>query len=106
MDELDKSLEVAIGDLDGEVIVTFSRPVQWWPIEPESARQIAEQLARSAYKAHTGLKPLNEKSYVSETARKGLQVRAEHIIRSMIKDNKKPKLIAYNVVDQILKEVT
>ena len=102
---MNEPLEVAIGDRDGDVIVTFSRPIQWWPISPESARAIAEQIARSAYEAHTGLKAEN-KSLISDQVRKGLHVRAEHIIRSMMKDNKKPKVIAHNVVDQILKEVT
>jgi len=106
MNNKDTSLEVAIGDLNGEVIITFSRSIQWWPLEPESARQIAEQIGRSSYKAKYGKDIDPTKSAITDTIREVLQNRATHIIRSMMSDNKPPKHIASEVVDQILKEIT
>ena len=97
---------VAIGEKDGQVIMTFSSPIQWLPMDAENARQIAEQLARSAYKARFGKEPYENRSYITDTIRQGLHARATLIIRSMTTQGKKSNHIASQVVDEILKEIT
>jgi len=97
---------VAIGERDGKVIMTFSSPVQWLPLDPENARQIAEQIARSAYKARFGRDPNENRSYITDTIRQGLHARATMIIRSMTTQGKRSNHIASQVVDEILKEIT
>ena len=102
----DEGTLVAIGEQDGQVMLMFPKPIQWLALDPENARQIAEQIARSAYAAHTGMTPLNQKSYVSENIRVMLNARVTMIIRSLNEQGKSPDWIAREVIDRVLAEVT
>ena len=94
----------SMGEQDGKVVLNFPKPITEIAFDPENARALAEQLARHAYHLHSGLEPMNSKSYVSEIVRKDLHKRCERIIHSM--RDKPAAIVAWNVVDQILKEVT
>ncbi len=96
----------ALGEVDGMVVITFPRPISYVKFEPENARALSEQLARSAYRAHYNLPaPAPGKSLVAEGVRRKLHARATLIIRSMMEQNKRPDYIANQVVDQLLKEI-
>lgn len=96
----------AIGERNGMVVMSFPRPVTEFTIDAEQARQMAEQFARSAHKAHTGNAwPTPSKSAVSEALRKRLHARASIVARTLIEQGKSPAYIARHMVDIILTEV-
>lgn len=98
---------VAVGEREGKVRLEFPKAVQWCELDPETARQVAEQLAKSAYTAHYGKAPeVKQQSLLAEQIRKKLHARATLLIRGMIEQGRKAPYIAHHVVDQILKEVT
>ena len=96
----------AIGERNGKVVIMFQGAVTELVLDPENARQAAEQLARSAYHAHFGVVVPATQSMVSEIMRKKLHARALLIIRSLMDQHKRPAVIANRVVDELLKEVT
>ena len=97
---------IAIGEKDGKVILTFSKPTQWLPIDPETARQMAEQLARSAYTARFGRAPDGKpRSMVTESLRRHMRARAMLVSRSLIEQGRNWDYISRQLVDLILKEV-
>ena len=95
----------AIGNRDGQVIITFPKAVEWAAFDPETARQIGEAMAKEAYSVRYGRKP-QAKSVIAEEVRTRLLNRATLIIRSLQEKGKKPGFIAMEVVDAILSEVT
>jgi len=98
---------VAVGERDGQVILTFSKSVQWLPLDPENARQIAEQMAKSAYTARYGREPTGApKSIVTEQLRQHMRARTKIIIRTLIGEGRAPEFIAEHVVDSILREIS
>lgn len=97
---------VAVGERSGKVVLTFSKPIQWLPLDPENARQIAEQMAKSAYTARYGREPTGEpRSMITEKLRKHMRSRATIIIRTLMEENRGPGYIANHVVDAILREL-
>lgn len=95
----------AVGDLNGHVVMTFPKPVQWVSWSPETAGQIGEAMARSAYKIKTGIDNVNGGSVINKEIRNRLLTRATHVIRSMQEQGRMPGYIAAEVVDLILSEV-
>lgn len=95
----------AIGNRDGQVIMTFPEAVEWAAFDPETARQIGEAMAREAYAVRYGRQP-ESKSVISDEVRQRLMNRATIIIRSLQEKSRAPGFIAMEVVDAILSEVT
>ena len=96
----------AVGERDGQVVLTFPFPVEWATFDPETARQIGEAMAREAYKAKYGRASNEKGSVISEQIRTRLISRVTIIIRSMQNKQKLPGYIAAEVVDSVLQEVT
>ena len=96
----------AVGDRDGHVVLQFPEAVQWAAFDPETARQIGEAMAKAAYKARFGVEPGNMKSQLVDQIRTRLHTSATHMIRSMINQRQLPGVIAQEVVDLVLREVT
>lgn len=96
----------AVGDRDGLVVISFPEPVRFAAFDPETARQIGEQIAKRAYKIHTGRDADANKSVLADQVRGKLITRATHIARSLQKQGKPPAMIAMNIVDAVLQEVT
>ena len=96
---------VAIGERDGNVILSFPDSVQWCALDPETARQVGEAIAKEAYHIHTGIKA-GDKSVINEAVRGRLITNITHIIRSEQDKKKLPGYIAALVVDTVLSEVT
>jgi hypothetical protein len=93
----------AVGEREGQVILTFPEPVQWAAFDPETAKQIGIQMAKSSYEAVYGKAPAG--NAISQEIRAKLVVRTQHVIRSMQEKNKAPEFIAMEVVDTILAEI-
>lgn len=97
-----------VGDEKGNVILRFPKPVEWVALDPETARQVAESIARTAYKARFGDTPTTEKkSQITEQLRTKLKNRVTLMLRTF--SNKAPvpplEAQAVEIVDQLLNEV-
>lgn len=94
---------VAVGELDGMVVLHLPVVTDTITLDPETARDMGECMAKEAYKIRYGVKDMS-KSVISEEVRKRLIRRAELIMVS--EKNKKPEWIATSIVDSILAEVS
>lgn len=106
MDNERKTANMQIMDRGGTVVIAFDRPVESIDLDPETARQAAETIARAAYTCRYGIEPQKNTSVIAQEKRMLLVTRVSHIIRSMQEKNKLPGVIASHVVDQILQEIT
>lgn len=95
---------LAIGDEGGMVYLRFEKPVLWVSLDPETARQVAEKLARSSYKAKFGDDPTTErKSAITDQMAATLRIRVRNMLRGMETQSDEVKAVA--IVDTILSEV-
>jgi len=97
--------ECAIGERDGNVVISFPHAVSYASFDPETARQVGEAIAKESYKARYGIEH-NGKSVIGEDVRNRLITRATHIIKNLDGRGNKPGVIAIQVVDTILAEIT
>ena len=100
----DANTEIAVGEQDGKVVLTFSRPVRWLELDANAARRIGEQLARSSYGATYGGDPAG--SAITAAKRQVLINRWILVDRSMREQGKNPLFIAETLVDLFLSEVS
>ena len=100
----DANTEIAIGEEDGKVILTFSKPVRWLELDANAAKRIGEQLARSSYEATYGGAPAG--SSIKAHTRQTLINRWILVDRSMRDQGKNPAYIAETLVDLFLSEVS
>jgi hypothetical protein len=96
---------LAVGDLDGMVVITFPEPKRWVKLDPETARRLGEQLAKQAYKARFGDYPTPTKTMLTDALRSRITNRVMLMLRSMQRET---PAIDYNVqaeriVDEVLK---
>ena len=88
-----------------QVMMTFERPITNVVWDAENARVFAEQLAKAAYEAHTGIKPREMGSMLGQEKRLQMIHRIALVADSKAKDGKTNLQIAEAVLDVILKEV-
>ena len=100
----DANTEIAIGEQDGKVVLTFSKPVRWLELDANAAKRIGEQLARSSYEATYGIAPAA--SAIKAHTRQTLINRWILVDRSMRDQGKNPAHIAQTLVDLFLSEVS
>ena len=100
----DANTEIAIGEEGGKIVLTFSKPVRWIELDANAARQIGEQLARSAYSTTYGDAPNG--SAITATKRQTLINRWILVDRSMREQGRPPLFIAETLVDLFLSEVS
>lgn len=96
---------IAIKDEKGMVLVGVfeeSQPVRWVDLDPETARQAAEAMAKAAYTARFGMAPPAGKSVIAEDKRKRLANRVAVVIRQLQERGRTPKYTAMQVVDIVL----
>lgn len=113
LDTLERG-ETAIFVENGMVLQVFCEPVNGMRYAPENARLVGEQMGRCAYEAHFGREPPDSGSALAEYVKmKGVDelrpqliARAQVMLRSLINQKVDPRLIARDVVDAVLKEVT
>jgi len=96
---------IAIGERNGKVVFTFPHATNEFICDAENARQIAEQIARSSYRAHYGRDWTEQRSAITEQLRTRLQARALIVVRTLMEQGKKPEYIARHLVDVILTEI-
>lgn len=100
------SQKVLLSDHKGHVVLHFDEPVEWVALQPEVARNLAEAMSRSAYKANFGDTPTPvRKSNLAEQARVKLVNRVTLIVRSMRATGDEDKVIATSVVDACMNEL-
>lgn len=96
---------IAIKDENGKVLVGFfdeGQPVKWCDLDPETARQAAESLARAAYTARFGAAPADGKSVIAEGKRDQLVTRVALVLRNLRERGREPIYTAQQVVDIVL----
>jgi hypothetical protein len=96
---------IAIGERHGKVVFSFPHPTNEFVCDAENARQISEQIARSAHKAHTGSEWPSTRSAVSEALRKRMRARAAIVVRTLMEQGKSADYIGKHLVDIILTEI-
>lgn len=97
---------VAVGDRDGQVVLQFPKAVSWAALDPETARQVGEAMARTAYKCRYGAEPDKASgSKIAEGVYQKLVKRVELVISSMQRKQKHPTVVASEVVDVVMREV-
>ena len=94
--------DVSVVERNGLVLVgTPDRPM--FALDAEAARQMAEALARSSYKARFGVDMVPQgQSAVTRAVREQMVTRVSHIIRSFTEQHKPRIFIAEAVVDAVL----
>lgn len=96
----------AVGERDGQVVLSFPDAVDFAAFDPETARNLAESIARTAYKAHTGIDGANGNKVITDVLRERMILNVSHMVRSLIQQKRKNGYIAMAVVDYILGEVS
>ena len=99
------SATVAVGNRDGKVVLEFPEALQWAALEPEQARLIAEAMAREAYTCFNGRPPDIKTSAIRQAIQQKLVNRVLLVMLNMQRRNRKPALIANELVDVVLREV-
>ena len=96
---------LAVGEREGRVVLSFPSPVRECVIQPEVARQCAEQIARSAYRAHYGHDAATSRSAISAAKRAHLRARAALMLRSLTERGYSYDRMARELVAQLLAEL-
>lgn len=97
---------MALGEEDGHVFLIFEKPVKWVKLDPLTAKNVGERMARDSYKALFGDTPTTQaRSVIVEQKRSTLVTRVEHMLRSMAEQGQHPKMQANAVVDQVMQEL-
>lgn len=101
----DVALGVVAGGAGRRVMMTFEFPITQVLWDPENARIFAEQMARAAYEAHTGIKPREMGSMIGNEKRLQMIHRIALVADSKAREGKTNLQIAEAVLEVILKEV-
>lgn len=99
---------LAVGDEHGLVFLIFERPVRWVSLDPESARQVAEKIARTSYKARFGDDPTPERrSHISDTKIAALRIRLRNILKAKFVGAEEAQfaVVANACLDAVLTEI-
>lgn len=99
---------VQLSDRNGYVILHLDRAAQWIALTPDIAGQLAESMAKAAYKVYSGDVPDDKKKQITERLRIKCRNRIELMLRSMAAEVPAPEyaIQATKVVDAIFKEVS
>ena len=105
----------AVSMHQGMVVIHFQKPCEWASFDPETARRVAEQMARYAYQAHHGRAPSDAEtqSFLAQGIRRKLtKIMREKMVNRTVMllrnfAEKKPALgyQAEQIVDHVLKEI-
>jgi hypothetical protein len=108
------STVVAIGIVGGEVVLRFPKDVGWCALDPQTAVNVGESMARAAYEIRHGRPPPpNADALADEIKRKATDIirqkminRTALILRNLQDRRADLNRQAVEVVDRILQEVT
>ena len=104
---------LAIKDENGKVIIKFHQPITWCELDPEMARQVAEAMAKAAYRCRYKVDPPDNRSAlagemrsrITQKIRDDLVTRMTLVLRSLQDKGRAPHVIASEMVDQLLARV-
>ncbi len=107
--DIDKC-QTAVGQKNGYVVLGIfeeGKDVRWVPLEPTTALEVGESMAKNSYELQYGSTPPASalKASVLEKKRQVLIIRCGNIIRQLGERGKKPEYIAESVVDACLNEL-
>lgn len=102
----EKATTLAVKDEGGMVLIEFPHPVRWCELDPETARQVGEFIARASYKARYGTAPPDGRSVIAEAKRDRLVVRVAQVLRNLQDRGRSPKYSAQQIVDIVLAGVS
>ena len=98
--------KLILSDHNGMVVMHFDHPVEWVALDPETARVVAEQMARKAYACTFGDTPTTtDKSQMTEQLRARMKNRVKTMLTGWFDNPPAPEVQARNIVDAIFKEV-
>ena len=99
---------VQLSDRDGLVILHFEKPVRWVALDPQTASQLAEAMARASYKAVAGDAPTPQRTQITDMIRARIVNRVTMMIQSFDTRAPRPhpKVQATEIVDRVLQEAT
>lgn len=103
----------AVGIRDGRVVVQFPSAVQWVAVDPQTAVDIGEAMARAAFELRNGRQPRDNvavlqdeiKKKATDALRKSMIRRSEIILRQLLERGRNHNYIATELVDRMLQEV-
>lgn len=108
------SIDVAVGVVEGKVVIKWHEPVTEITFDANNAYTVGEAMARAAHEAHFGAKANvgADRSFIAEQIkmrvtdelRQKMILKAATIVRSMQDQKRTPGQIAVHVVDSVLQE--
>lgn len=96
---------LAVGERDGNVVLQFPESVGWAVLDPETARQVGEAIARSAYVCRYGREPDSNRSPIGQQVQQKLVNRVLLILTNLLKRKRPPAYIASEIVDVCMREI-
>ena len=103
----------AVGIKNGQVIMSFPLPVQWVAVDPQTAVNIGEALARAGFEIRNGRPPRDNaavlqeeiKAKATDIVRLTMIRRVEIILPQLLERKRSWNYIATELVDRMLQEV-
>ena len=103
----------AVGIRDGQMVMQFPNAVQWLAVDPQTAVNIGEALARAGYEIRHGHQPPDNTAVLQEEIKRratdmirlSMITRSEIILRQLLERNRSLNYIATELVDRMLQEV-
>ena len=103
----------AVGIRDGQVVMQFPHAVQWVAVDPQTAVDIGEALARAGFEIRNGHPPRENtavlqdeiKRKATDIVRLSMITRSEIILRQLLERKRSMNYIATELVDRMLQEV-
>ena len=89
---------------DGKVILSFGG--EWVALEPQTALEVGEVMARAAYTCTYGKVPEGTQNVLKQEKVNMLYRRVELVFKNLMDRKKSHKHIAHELVDIVLAEVT
>lgn len=99
------AVEMAIGPDKGRVLVRFKTPQEQIAFDPSNAVAMAKHIIDCAVACGAKVELQVPKRKITERQRNTLVQRSELVMRSMLEKGRRPRQIAYQLVDTILSAV-
>jgi len=91
---------------DGKVILNFGGDIGWVALEPQTALEVGEVMAKAAYTCTYGKVPEGTQNVLKQEKVNMLYRRVELVFKNLLDKKKPAKYIAHQIVDIVLAEVT
>ena len=98
--------QVSVDIHEGKVVLQFGSAVAWVALDPQTALQIGEVMAKAAYTCTYGKVPEGTQNVLKQEKVNMLYRRVELVFTNLMDRKKHHKYIAHELVDIVLSEVT